>query len=216
MSSMKRYLAAGALRAFVMALMAVFAATYAGNTSAAEVQPPDFKFLKTTTLTFTINNACAGPLAPCDTVTLTAPFKCVDCGMDFKRAFAAGAANAVTVGFVAPGGQCPAILQIPQAPTTGTTYFIDFGSLNVFVPLRTKLETIYEGAAVLPISEANGFAAAIIDIKGNIGTLTLTGSGNFLRILNTKPVSVFIKVTEPKPQDPGDVANPEIACFDVK
>jgi len=213
MPLMKRYLVAGALGALIIALMTIFAPTYAENTFAA-VQPPDFKFLKTTMLTFTINKACADTLAPCDTVTLTAPFTCVDCGMDFKHTFAA-AGNAVTVGFVAPGGQCPAILNIPQEPTTGTTYSVDFGALNVFVPLRTKLETLYEGAAVLPISGANGFAAAIIYIYGKVGTLILTGSGNFSRILNTKPVSVFIIDTEPKPKDKGDRANPEIACVDV-
>jgi len=147
-------------------------------------------------------------------VILTAPFTCTDCAKDFASAFAPGA---VTVGFVAPGGQCPAILG--GGKVTGTTYSVNFDSLNVVVRSLTKFETIYEGAGVFPFSGANAFASVIIDIKKmsgkSSGMLTLSGSSDFASIIGTTPVSIFMVYTESVPDKDDRTPGIDVACADV-
>ena len=82
--------------------------TVSNSASAVSTPSPDVKFGKRTFMSIAGSESCpAGTTRPCDTVILSAPFTCSDCAKDFASAFAPGA---VTVGFVAPGGQCPAIL----------------------------------------------------------------------------------------------------------
>src|SRR5208282_1201908 len=158
------YLLSSILATSILALVAV--TSHSGSSSAANGPKPDLKFGKNTFMSVATSSECpAGTLPPCDTVILTAPFTCSDCRKDFASAFASSGGDEVTVGFVAPGGQCPTILS--GGNTTGTTYSIDFSSLNVVVSALTNKETLYEGAAVFPDSGHNAFASAILDVKGN-------------------------------------------------
>jgi hypothetical protein len=189
--------------------------TISNSASAASIPSPDVKFGKRTFMSIASSDACpAGTTAPCDTVILSAPFTCSDCAKDFASAFAPGA---VTVGFVAPGGECPAILD--GGKVTGTTYSVNFDSLNVVVRSLTNFETVYEGAGVFPFSGANAFASVIIDITKmsgkTSGMLTLSGSSDFASIIGSTPVSIFMVYTESVPDKDDRTPGIDVACADV-
>jgi hypothetical protein len=210
---MRNSLVTSGLAASISALIAVVAVAYPSSSSAAKLPPLDIKFSKNTRITIATGATCpAGTTAPCDVVILRAPFTCVDCALDFKNVFTAGG-NAVTVGFVAPGGQCPSILG--QGTTTGTTYSVNFASLNVSFSSPTQSNTIYEGTVVFQVSGANVFTSAIIDIQGKSGALTLTGSGDFSSIVGITPVSVFVRYAEPIADKDDPKSGIDIDCVDI-
>jgi len=209
---MRNSLVPSGFTASILALIAAVAVAYPCSSSAAKLPPLDIKFSNNTRIAIATGATCpAGTTVPCDVVILRARFTCVDCGVDFKNIFTAGG-NAVTVGFVAPGGQCASILG--QGTTTGTTYSINFASLNVSVLSPIEPNT-YEGTAVFQVSGANVFTSAIIDIKGNSGALTLTGSGDFSSIVGITPVSVFVRDAEPIADMDDPKSGIDIDCVDV-
>jgi hypothetical protein len=213
-ASMRNSLVPIRLAASILALILVMAVAYPSSSSAAKPPALDIKFSNNTRMTIAASATCpAGTTAPCDAFILRAPFRCGDCGVDLKNAFANGG-NALTIGFVAPGGQCPSILG--QGTTTGTTYLVNFASLNLsFSSSPTKSKTIYEGTAVLQVSGANSFTSAIIEVQGNQGTLTLTGSGDFSSIVGITPVSVFVKDAESTADKDDPSSGIDIDCVDV-
>jgi len=189
--------------------------TISNSATAAKTSGSDIKFSKKTFMSIAGSDRCpAGTTRPCDTVILTAPFTCADCAKDFASAFAPGA---VTVGFVAPGRQCPAILD--GGNVTGVTYSADFDSLNVVVRSLGTSETVYEGAGVFPFLGANAFASVIIDVKKmpgkGSGLLTLSGSSDFASIIGTTPVSIFMVYAESVPDKDDRTPGIDVACADV-
>jgi hypothetical protein len=116
----------------------------------------------------------------CNTLLLSAPF---NCRKNCKKLFPD--LSGIPVGFVSPGGQCPAILH--GGEIAGTIFEVTDGvGWTLSLP---HSETVEERMSVFPVPGVSMLGSAVLDIRKKSGLLAITDE-DFQ--VSASPVSVFI------------------------